>query len=321
MIFNGFPIGFAMLLTTIGGGVIIASHFLKIRQKNLEVPTVLFWRQAIKSSRRNILFGKLSAMKTLLFLLGITLLMIACMLSPITKPLKKTIVVLDTSNVTDLPQAQKHARTLLQQSDRGVLMTVGDEIRVLGSLTRHSHAALAAVDTVEVCRSPYSGLSQAVKEAKAADPEAQIVVLTGQQMTPQKDIRVITCASGQSVLPVVLKIYFLPEYAEPARAYCHADNRFDYCSDREQADVVLETLPEDLMKNWRTPRFVEQMSQAVEAAAGLRNRPVALAAQITDNIDNQPGYALRWNLTTGLMAVLVCFLLLEIRLVTQGKLI
>lgn len=319
MIFNGFPIWFAVLLAAAGCGGVMAAHFLKMRARDIVVPTTLFWQQAAQSQKRIVWPGKITALMTLLFLLAIVLMLVFATLNPMLKPLKKAIVIIDTSPATDLPSAQDYARQLIRQSDQTVLLAVDNQVTTCSRFGSERHLSLAAVDKLSPARSAYSAVTQAVKEARAIDPTADIYVLTGQAISVLPEIQTIRCPSNSPVLEDVgLSVAFqtIPEVV--ARAFCASDERFVYCPDSSAADVVLaDTHLSDM--DWRSPQFVPALSHAVELTAGISGRtPVrSMAALEKDERHRQGGWPFhRWLLLTVLVLVI-----LEICLVQRGKLL
>ncbi len=321
MIFNGFPIWFVIVIAAISSGVLIASHFLKMQQKSLIVPTTLFWRKAMESSRRDVIFGKLSSILTLLFLLTAVFFILFSMLAPAIAPLDKKILIIDTCPATNLAEAKKYARELVQQSDRAIVISVGQNTRIHTNLNDHRQSAFASIDKIIASESSYSNLEQAIKEAKIADPHAQIIVLSGQNLNSQERLDVISCpASDYAPKIIPLQVHFPGEFQLQAKAYCMADERFEYCENQNQADLVLDLIAEHQFTQWQGPEFVEKLSSMLEGRSGLKyRRPVQ---EINKNSSQKRlSFSLNLKFDKALYGIVLFLLLLEIYLIKKHKLV
>lgn len=321
MIFNGFPNWFAAMIATVGIGTLIASHFLKMRKKKVVVPTTLFWRQAMETSKRNILLGSLSAIMTLLFLMAIVILMVFTMLLPAIAPLDTKIVIVDTSPATDLELAFKYARSFINQSDRCGILTVGQDVKVHANTDSPRQTALVSINEIIKSPSMYSGLVQAISEARSISQPSEIVVLTGQKVDLPEDIRVLVCPkSGSLPMRTPLKVAFPEDFQLQGTIYCQADERFEYCENVSESDIVLESLNDFSMGSVNDPGFVEMLSKRIIARAGLRHRQAVRKTNITKT-NPDLFVSLGRKLEKVLYGTVLLLLLLEIYLVKKHKLI
>jgi hypothetical protein len=280
MVLNGFEIWLAALLATVGGIVLAAAHFLTVRRREVRVATVLFWQEAVRESRRNILSGRFGSVLTMLFLLMIVLALAFATARPVFRPAVQQVIIVDTGPATDLELAKKQARVWINRSDRCSLVAAGREFTVLSNMQSPRSETLAALKTLQADTSPYSGIEQAIRHAQSAERQAGIVVLTGQELPGLDHLRIVSCpAPNPSVSVVPIRVSVRGEPGMYAKLYCNADPRFEYCEDPNRADLVLEGLTAGDFARWHHPEFVEWFCGVLEEKAGLQYRHPVAAGQ------------------------------------------
>lgn len=320
MIFNGFTIWFVSLLALIGTATIIVSHFLKARQKTAVVPTILFWQQAYESSKRNILFGGFSSVLSMLFILLIMLMFLFGMLKPVFYPIKKIAIVIDTSCTTDINLAINYARSLIVQNDKCSVISAGKDITTHSSFDSNISTSLAALNLIKPSKSSYSSLYQAIKEAKSASKDTQVVVLTGQPILNTSNVQVFSCPSEiTEIINEPMKLAFPDHFALAAQAYCESDKRFEFCEETSRADYVLPDI-EVSAANWKVPQFVELLSKKIESTTGIKYRTTVERTSPAQKT-SKPPIAYKMSLHGFLLIAVLILLLTEIYLFRKGVIV
>ena len=320
MIFNGFPIWFAVIVAVVGSVILVISHFLKIQRKSFMVPTLLFWHRAVGQSKRKIMLGKFGSILIFLFLLFIVLLMSFTLLSPAINVSGAKILIIDTSAATDIVQAQKIARSIVRQGDRVAVFAVGHNVKICANFDDSCQTALAAIDRIITDKSSYSCLDQAVREARVLDSEAKILVVSGQDLHYPDEIEVLACSVSDydtNITPI--SVNFPEELQQQGQFYCQADNRFEYCHDRSIASLSLEYSVEGDINNPNRPEFVATLSDTIERQAGIKYR------QPISKIEGKPHadllFSLSWKYDKAMYGAVLLLLIMEIYLFKKHKLV
>ena len=131
-------------------------HFLRVRSRPVTVPTLLFWREAVKEQSPRVLFRRLSRWGSLLLALLVLffLLFSAGEPGPSGRNAEYRVYLLDPA-VLDLPAAKKEAASILGESlprgrgrTRCALLLASLPARALSSFQDPSRTALAALEEV-----------------------------------------------------------------------------------------------------------------------------------------------------------------------------
>ena len=281
MFFNGINILPAIAIAGLAGLVLVASHFLFSRWKSVVVPTVLFWSQVQSENRRDILFGKFSSLLSLLLLLLIAVLMVFAMMKPGLGRQFISTIVLDVSPATDIDQAKIIASQIINNSDKCNLIIAGKDYNVKANNSDSALAALANIDNFEFDTNCLSSIDQALTEAENVSDSSKIYVITGQDITVNENIEMICLPKEFKMSEISYKVWVPENLTDITDSYFAVDPRYQKCSTKESADIILSNDDIAVLPDWRSPLFVQSIRFILDEKAGLANRTAISKSDIS----------------------------------------
>src|SRR3712207_6254213 len=178
----------------IAGAIVVPSllvlYFLKLRRREMTVPSTLLWRKAIQDLQVNAPFQKLRRNLLLLLQLILLMLLLLALSKPVANyapgPGKTTVILIDQSasmsakdqegGRTRLDEAKRQAKEVVSAMDRNAVAMViafDDSARMLQAFTSDQNQLRASIDRIEP-GDRRTNLKQAYQLAEAQvnfDPE------------------------------------------------------------------------------------------------------------------------------------------------------
>ncbi|MGH7323687.1 MAG: VWA domain-containing protein [Candidatus Rokuibacteriota bacterium] len=192
------PLAFALFGLSLP---LVLLYFLKVRRREAQVPSLLFWEPSLRDQQASAFFQRLQRdpllVLQILALLALTLALARPAITVVGQGARKVAVVLDTSasmkardaGGSRFAAARAQAGALVSQLGEGaevMVVETGVHPRVQAPLSRDRERALAAIRAAQPRDLP-NRLPEAVRTARAlvgTDPRAEIYVFTDGAFSP-----------------------------------------------------------------------------------------------------------------------------------------
>ncbi len=174
-------------------------YFLKLRRKEVAVPSTLLWKQAVQDLQVNAPFQRLRSSLLLWLQLAALLIAVFCLWQPIMRMIKteeKTAILLidqsasmateESGGKTRLDQAKEMAKTYIDNLDdrsKAMIIRFSDTARVAAPFSMDKQALRQQIDNIGQTHCA-SRLAEAVKLAEAHSTR-QIISSGGTDITPE----------------------------------------------------------------------------------------------------------------------------------------
>ena len=244
-------------------------HMLKRRHKDVTVPTVFFWQQAMESSHANQLWGRLASIATLLLTLFIVLLLCFAGLYPVADTGQRTVVIMDNAAVTDHEQAVDLAVQIMNNTENCSLIISGSTNSTRTGFSDTVTVVKAELNSFQLCDSIVSSIDSAVREALAVTVPEDIYVISGQELDFADNVNVLYVPLTGKYTGSSVNVWAEELIRVPVEIFCDSSERYCFINDPDLADVKITE--DDLagLSDWRTAEFIADFSELLGMRSGL----------------------------------------------------
>lgn len=261
-------------------------HMLKRRHKDVTVPTVFFWQQAMESSHVNQLWGRLSSIATLIFTFFIVMLLCFAGLYPVADTGRRTVVVLDSAAVTDREQAVNLAVQIMHKTENCSLIISGGTNSTRTRFSDPVTLVKAELNSFRLCDSAVSSIYSAVREALAVTAPEDIYVISGQKLDIADNVNVLHVPSTGKYSGRSVNVWAEALVSVPVEIFCDSSERYCFTNDPDLADVKITGADLAGIADWRTAEFIADFSELLGMRSGLNGKKYVSSFNVTEKAGN-----------------------------------